>query len=881
MKVLRRLLARLTGLLPNARRESDLDTELEAHLSLATEHNLREGMSPADARRNAIQQLGGLEHTRQAYREGATLPLLDDLLHDLSFATRQLRKNAGFTLTAILMLALGTCAAVSIFAFVDAALLKPLPYKDPATLVGVFERVPLYEHSNLSYPDYLDWKARNTVYTSLEVYGRTGTLMSTPTGKVFVPAARVSDGFFSTLGVAPVLGRDFRPGEDLPSAPRTALLSFDTWKKLFNQSPTVLGQSVTLNDEPVTIIGVLPPEFHFAPIGNPGFILSLDAKNSCDLRRSCHSLFGVARLKPGVTVPVALANTLAIAQQLEKEHPSDNRGQGANVLPLTEFIIGDIRPILLLLLGGAALLLFIACVNVASLLLVRSESRRREIAIRGALGASPARLTRQFITEAFLLVATGSLLGLALAAVAMRLLLALIPKGMRNNMPFFNELSLNPRVLGFAALIALAALVVFSLTPSLRLSLKHIQQGLADGSRGVSGASWRRFGSNLVIVELATAMVLLVGAGLLGKSLYRLLHVDLGLRIDHLATLGISAPDSKYPKDEQVVALQKLLTDRISQLPGIESVTVSNSTPLRGSGTEWVRVLGRPWHGEHLEMPYLDVSPTYLKTLGATLARGRFFNDQDTAATPHVAVINQAFARAYFPGEDPIGHQLSHTSVATEPPMLIVGIVDDIREGALDQPIAPILYFPFAQNADSYFQIIARTTPSEQTLLPAMAAAARQTAPDTFTDEPNTMAAYLANTPTAYIHRSTAWLVGAFAATALLLGIVGLYGVVAYSVSQRTREIGVRMALGAQRATVYSLILREAGTLAAIGIATGLLASIAAATMMKTLLFGTRTWDIPTLLGVATLLAVSALSAAFLPAHRAASINPVEALRAE
>jgi macrolide transport system ATP-binding/permease protein len=881
MKIMRRLFARLTGLFPNARREGELSAELEAYIGHATDANVRAGMTPQQARRKAIHSLGGVEHTKQAYREGATLPLLEDALHDVTFAVRQLRKNLGFTITAILMLALGTCAAVSIFAFVDAALLKPLPYKDPAQLVGVFERVPLFEHSNLSYPDYLDWKARNTVFTSLDVYGRTGTLLVTPAGKVFYPGARVSDGFLATLGVTPILGRDFHPGEDLPSAPRTVLLSYGNWEKLYNKNPNVLGQSITLNDETATIIGVLPREFHFAPIGTPSFILPLRANGSCDLRRSCHSLFGVGRLKAGVSIATALANTSAIAAQLEKEHPSDNRGQGASVIALSEFIVGDIRPILYLLLGGASLLLLIACINVASLLLVRSESRRREISIRGALGASPARITRQFITEALLLVITGTAIGLALATGAMQLLLKLIPRGMMSRMPFLLDLGLNGRIVGFTALIALGAAIVFSLTPTLRLSLKQIQQGLADGTRGVSGVTWRRFGSNLVVLELATAMVLLVGAGLLGKSLYMLLHVELGFEPGHLAALGVSTPKGQYTKDEEVVALEKQLTERITQLPGVQSVAISSSLPLQGSGTEWVRVLGRPWHGEHLEMPYLCVSSNYLSTLKATLAHGRFFNDQDTLTTPRVAVINQAFADTYFPGEDPIGHQLAHTSVATEPPMLIVGVIDNIREGSPDRPFAPVLYFPAAQNTDTYFQLIVRASQSAQSVLPSLVQAVHQAAPDVFAESPDTMAAMMADSQTAYIHRSTAWLVGAFAVTALLLGIVGLYGVVAYSVSQRTREIGVRMALGAQRGTVYKLILREAGWLAGAGIVAGLIASVGAATMMKSLLFGTRAWDIPTLAGVAVLLGVSALSASFLPARRAASINPVDALRAE
>jgi macrolide transport system ATP-binding/permease protein len=880
MKLLRRLITRLTGLLPNKNRENDLSAELEAHVSLATDANLHAGMNPIEARRRAIQELGGLEHTRQAYRESATLPLLEDLLHDLTFAVRQLRKNLGFTVTAVLMLALGTCAAVSIFAFVDAALLKPLPYKDPAQLVGVFERVPLFEHSNLSYPDYLDWKRDNTVFSSLQVYTRTRAILP---GSIVVPISRISDGFFSALGVKPILGRDFLPGEDLPSAPRGVLLSFTTWQKRYAGRTDVLGQVITINAQPHTILGVLPQDFQFAPVGNAEFWLPLHPQGSCDLRRSCHSLFGIGRLKPGVTPAMALADVTAIARHLEELHPQENRDQGASIVPLTDFIVGDIRPILLLLLAGAALLLFIACINVASLLLVRSESRRREIAIRGALGASPARLTRQFITEALLLVATGATLGLILAVGAMHLLLKLIPASMLTNMPYLDGLGLTPRVFAFALLLALAAVVVFSITPTLRLSLKRIQQGLGDGGRGASGATWRRFGSNLVILELATAMVLLVAAGLLGKSFYLLVHVDLGFRPDHIATMTVSAPEPRYSKDEPAATLADQLLQRTAALPGVQSVAISTTLPLHGGGTDWVLILGRPWHGEHLEMHYLEVSPAYLTTLGATLSRGRFFTASDTLTTPRVAVINQAFAKTFFPGEDPIGRQLAHTSASasTDPPMLIIGIVDDIREGALDKPFLPVLYYAFSQSTETYFHLIVRTAQPPQTILPTLATTIHAVDPDLTVADSDTMTSLIADSPTAYIHRSTAWLVGAFAVTALLLGIVGLYGVVAYSVSQRTREIGVRMALGAQRATVYTLILREAGWLAAAGIGAGLIASIGAATLMKSLLFGTRSWDIPTLAAVATLLALSAFAASFLPAHRAASINPVDALRAE
>ena len=883
MSRLRGILLRLHGLAPSQQREQDFNAELDSHLQMHTDDNLRAGMSTAEARRQAILTLGGVEHTRQSYRDQSTLPLLENLLQDVRFALRQLRKNLGFTLTAVLMLALGTGASVAIFAFVDAALVKPLPYSDPTRLVGVFESISLGPHFNISYPDYLDWKRENTVFTSLEVFQGTGFILTEHSGPSAIRGARVSDGFFSTLGVKPILGRAFAPGEDLPSAPRTVLLTYSAWQRRFNGRPDVLGQTLTIDRQPNTIIGVLPRDFLFAAVGTPEIYVTLHAADSCALRRSCHNLLGIARLKPGVSFNNAESNVIAVAAQLQKLYPQSNRGQSASLLPFAQYLTGDVKPILLLLLAGAALLLLIACINVANLLLVRTENRRREMALRSALGASRARITCQFMTEALVLVVVGTGLGLGLAAGAMRLLMALIPTRMLNGMPYLAGLGLNPRVLLFTGAVALGALVIFSATPALRLSQSHIQQGLSEGGRGSAGTTWRRFGSGLVVLELATAMILLVGAGLLSKSFYRLLHVDLGLQPDHLAVLFIAAPEDPYGKDPAAVALVQRILDRANALPGVRSAAITSGVPMsNSSNTEWVRIMGRPWHeGEHLEMVYREITPAYFTTLGSTLSRGRFFTNADTGDKPHVAIINQAFAHTYFPGEDPLGHQLAHTSSPNEPPIQIVGIVDDVREGSLEEPNAPILYFPFAQSTETYLGLLVRTTQPERSILPTLVAAVHGVDPDLVLEDPGTFSDLIANSPSAYLHRSVAWLVGAFAVLALLLGVIGLYGVVAYSVSQRTREIGVRMALGAQRATVYRLILGEAGTLAAIGIVTGLGVSVAAAMLIRKLLFGVQAWDIPTLLSVALVLGASALFGSFLPARRAASINPTEALRAE
>jgi macrolide transport system ATP-binding/permease protein len=806
--------------------------------------------------------------------------LFDNLRQDIRFAVRQLRKSPAFTGTAVCTLALGMCASVAIFAFVDASLIKPLPYADPSRLVGVFERVPMFPQSNLSYADYLDWKKMNTVFTSLAAYQGGGATLTTPEGAQRAPSARVSDNFFETLGVVPIAGRDFRPGEDLPAAPRAVLLSHGAWQRRFGARADVLGTTVTLNGDPHVIIGVLPAAFHFAPAGPAEFWTTLHANNGCDLRRSCHNLYGVARLKDGASVRAAQAQMIEIARQLERQYPDSNRGQGAAVVELSETIVGSIRPILLVLLTGAGLLLLIATVNVASLLLVRAEGRTREISVRRALGASVSRIAHQFVTEGVVLVAAGSALGIAGAYWSTGVLTRLIPANMSARMPFLDDLGVNLRVGLFASALACTAAAVFALTPLLHLSMSRERGGLVEGSRGAAGTAWRRLGSKLVVVELATAMLLLVGAGLLGKSLHRLLQVDIGLQADKLATLAASAPSS-YSTDPHLVALERRIVERVLAIPGVTAAGVTSRVPFSAGNTSWIRVAGRPYHGEHNEVQFREISPGYMSALEARLLRGRHFSERDDASMPPVAIINAALARQYFPGEDPVGQHLLYAPTSSQPPMEIVGLVDDIKEGALDAPTPPTMYLPFAQSSSSGFSIVARTSQSEGSVLPALAAAIHEIDPAISTFFPATMNELVARSPSAYMRRSSASLVGGFAAAAWLLGIIGLYGVVAYSVSQRTREIGVRMALGAGRRAVCGLILGEAGWLVAAGIAVGLAGSIGAATLMRGLLFGVRSWDVPTLAAVAGVLALSALLASYVPARRAASVNPIEALRAE
>ena len=875
--------SKLGGLFSRRRLDRDFAQELNAHLSLLVEENIRRGMTPEEARRAARVRLGGVTQLRETHRELNGVPVIETLVQDVRYAVRVLAKNPSFTVVAALVLALGICASVAIFAFVDSALLKPLPYPNPNRLVAVTEGTPTIPRANLSYPDYLDWKKLNPVFSSLDVWISTGYLLNAGGTVQPVHAARVSDGFFRTLGVTPLLGRDFYPGEDLPSGPYSVILSYTAWQNWFGGRRDAVGQTVTLSGIPYMVIGVLPKTFQFAPRGDAGLWTALHPSDSCNLKRGCHDLNGVARLKDGVSVQAALAGMTAITRALEKQYPDSNRGQMAVVVPLSEIIVGDVRPILLVLLAGAGLLLLIACVNVTSLLLVRSESRKREIAVRRALGASTARLVRQFVAEGLVLVALSGAIGLASAEWLMQALARLIPAEMAAYVPFFQTAGLNLRVAAFAGGIGLLAALLFAVTPTARLSLKEIRDGLTEGGRTAAGTFWRRFGSNLVVAELAIAMVLLVGAGLLGKSLYRLLHEDVGFQSQHLATMEVAAPPASYGKDAQSIALGREIVSRLSSLPGVQSVAITTrQLPVSFNGnTDWIRFVGKPYNGQHNEVNERDVSSDYFSTLQARLLRGRYFTDSEDESKPKVAIINQALAKKYFPGEDPIGKKFGGITLSADSLKEIIGVVDDIREGALDSDIWPTEYLPFNQSPDSYIGVLVRTPQAPESLLPAMHAVIHQLDPNLGIIGELTLAQRIEDSPTAYLHRSSAWLVGGFALLALLLGVVGLYGVIAYSVSQRTREIGVRVALGAQRGNVYRLVLGEAAWLAVAGVGLGLVCAVAAGKLMGSLLFGTTAWDAPTLAGMVGVLTASALLATYIPARRAVKVDPVVALRCE
>ena len=864
------------------RSADDFAEEIKSHLELEADQLQSEGLSEDEAHRRARVEFGNVQTAYERFYLRCRVVWFDNLLRDINFAIRQLVRNPGFAVVAILVLALGIGASVAIFAFVDAALLEPLPYAHPSRLMSVSESNVESPRWPLSYPDFLDWQAQNKSFTSLDVYSWSGFLLRSGSGAEPVQAMRVSGGFFQTLGVHPMLGRDFNPGEDRLGGPNVVILSYGAWLHRFGSRSDVIGQTVDLDNQAYTIIGVMPRSFSFAPGGNAEFWTPINVLSPHEHSRTFYNFLGIGRLRDGITPQSAQSEMTGIAKQLQRQYGIIGHDLSANVGPLSEMIVGDVRPRLLTLLGGGGLLLLIACVNVGSLVLVRSENRRREIAVRGALGATPARLVKQFVTEGLLLAAFGSGAGIIVAAALMRLLARLIPKDMASNMPFLDGVGLNSHTVAFAAAVAMLAALLLTITPVLRLSFQRVRDGLSYGDRAAASQVWRRLGANLVVIELAIAVVLLAGAGLLGRSFYRLLHVPLGFEPSHLVAVDVALPHTAYETSAQIIELYREAVRRATSLPGVESAGITSRLPAQcDCNTDGIRIVGRPYHGEHNEVDERHISANYLPTLKATLIRGRLFTEADDPSRPGVALINQTLARKYFPGQDPIGQSIANDEGGRPSVWQIVGVVDDVREGSLDADIAPTEYFPMNQIGEHSFTLVVRTSQGGSTLLPELVSTLHQINSNLGVSNEATMIEKIDATQVALLHRFSAWLVGGFAAMALILAIVGLYGVIAYSVSRRTREIGVRMALGAQRSSVYRLVMQQAGWLTAAGLTIGLICSVGTSMLIRSLLFRVQAWDAVTLVSVSLLLGLASMAAIFLPARRAASVNPVEALRAE
>jgi macrolide transport system ATP-binding/permease protein len=891
---------RFRSLFCRDRVEQDLEDEIRDHLERHIEANVGRGMTRDEARYAALRAFGGVDQRKEECRDMRHVNLVDHGLQDLRFALRQLLKNRGFACTAVGVLSLGIAGSIAIFGFVDSALIKPLPYRDPSRLVTVFSARPdsaaRQTRGAVSYLDFIDWRSRNRTFESIAAYDvRGGFTLATPSGPQRVAGLRVTSGFFRTLGVTPALGREFRPDEEGRSAPPSVVLSYSAWQNRFGGSADILGRQVTLQSpwlsgaEPHVVIGVLPQDFHFALAEHAEFWATIRGPQACWNLRGCRSLETVARLADDVSTQRATAEMTSVIEQLRAEHPNDHRNpEIGKLVPLRDAVLGDVRPMLLMFLGGAALLLVIACINVMSLLLARSESRTQEIAVRHALGASSARLVMQFATEAFVLAAIAAASGLLLARWGMQFLTSLLSADMISRMPYLQAVGLNFRLVSLACVVSLIAALAFALTPIVRMPIFKTPAGLNEGSRTSAGMHWRRVGAHLVVAELAIAVVLLVGAGLLGKSLYRLLHVDAGFNARGLVTTSVTPVSVQTrgtdpavdAKDEQPGELARRVAERLAALRGVEAVGYADLLPLgpglAPSSTFWV--LGRA-EGDQLkeDWPVRRVSAAYFNTLQATLLRGRHFTEEEVALVRPVMIINEAAARRYFAGDDPIGRRIAFGGAAS-PAREIVGIVADIKEGPPETPAHPSAYVPFDQTG---FALVIRTRQDERALLPLLVAAVHEVRPDALVGGATTMTERTNQLPSTSLQRSSAWLVGGFAALALVLSVVGLYGVVAYSVGQRTREIGVRMALGAQRTSVYRLVLGEATWLVGVGAALGIIGAVVAAMLMRRLLFGVQWWDPSTLVATTFVLAISALVASYIPARRAASVNPIEVLRAE
>lgn len=807
-----------------------------------------------------------------------------DLRKDALYCLRRHRRTPGFALTAISVLTMGIGAATAIYAFVDSILVKPLPYREPARLVALFEHNPVGDRFHLSDFDYRTWKQRNHVFTSLDVYRPDRYTLNKPDGPEQVSGALVSDGFFRTLGVTPVLGRDFSAGEDRPNAPQTTILSYAAWKSRFGADPRVLGQTVNLEGKSFTIVGVLPRDFHFAPVGRAEFWTTLHGR--CEQLRDCFPFYGVARLRDGVSTDAAFQDVSAIARQIAVEYPQFSRDRTATLLPLTDAILGDIRPTLIALLSGAGLLCLIGFVNVLSLLLVRVDRSRHDIAVRRALGASNFRMLRQFVVEGFSLATVGCCLGLGVAAFSVKALAKQVPPNLIENMPYLEYIHLSVRAILCAVAVSVIGGILFSAGPMLHLLSSDLREGLMDGGRGAASTGWRRLGSSLVSAEIAITVVLLVGAGLLSKSFYRLLRVDLGIHAaDQLALIHVEQQGNWRWKDPANIPLERRVISKMLTLPGVIAVGISGE-PVLASGEDFklimahYRSFGRPTVGLGPEPMDETVSVGYFETLGARMIEGRAFTEADDSTKPLRAIINRTLAKELFPGEDAVGKRIQRERDA-EHPIEVIGVIDDIKDGALDLQPIPAVYSPFNQISIADFYVTVRTSQSPGSLLTAMVQAVHQIDPTLIANEEDTISARIDDSEAAYLHRSAAWVVAGFAMMALLLGTVGLYSIVSYSVGRRRREIGIRIALGARKPAVYRLIFGESAKPVVIGLLGGLLCSLWLTAYLRGMLFGVSRWDGGTIFVVVGVLSAASIAASYVPARRAASIEPNEALRAE
>jgi putative ABC transport system permease protein len=800
---------------------------------------------------------------------------VNTLTQDLRYSFRVLRSTPGFTAVIILTLALGIGATTAIFSVVNVILLRPLPYDNPEQVVMVWGTQPQLDRAPFSPADFLDVKQRNHVFDRIAAFTVGNFNLTGGPDALRLRGAVVSAEVLPLLGIKVAAGRGFLPDESRPGNNQVVMLSHELWQLSFGADPGILGRKLTLNSKDYTVIGVLPPRMQFLSWAELWVPLAWTAEQ--ERLRDTHSLNVIARLKLEVPLEQAQAEMNSISSQLQQEHPETNTGIGVKLVPVREQVVGDVRPVLLVLLGVVAFVMLIACANVANLLLSRAARRQKEIGIRLALGAVRWRVIRQLLTESVLFSVIGGVLGLLIAFGAVKLLIAFGP----SNIPRLKEIGVDARVLIFTLVLSLLTSIIFGLVPALQASRPDLNESLKEGGKSSSGVYSQRHRMLLVIAEVALALLLSIGAGLMVRSFWRVQSINPGFNPDQVLSLRITLPAAKYSEERQRVAFYRDLLDRVKTLPGVLSAGAVTDLPLSGPGSSTsFSVKGRPSEGRNPLTEYRVITPDYFRAMDIPLVSGRAFNETDDEKNRGVIIINETLARRFFPNQNPIGNYLALSGPPDE--REIVGVARDVRDYGLDAEVKPESYIPYSQGGASYLKynaltIVVRASVAPESLVAAVRGQVREIDKDQPIYNVKTMQQVLSDSVSQRLFNM--FLIGGFSIVALILAAVGIYGVIAYSVAQRTQEIGIRMALGAQPRDVLRLVVTQGMLQALIGVAIGLGAAFALTRMMSSLLYGISHLDPATFAGLSILLLLVALMASYIPARRAARINPIIALR--
>ncbi len=867
---------RLRSLLRRDRVERELDEELRYHVDRLTDEYVAKSMSQADARTAALRAMGGVEARKEECRDARRVRVVEELFRNLRIGARMLRRTPGFTAVAVVTLALGIGANTAVFSLVDGVILRPLPYREPDRLVRLWETNPArgWNQFSVSVPNFLDFRQEGRSFEQLAAW-RWQSFNLTPADgdPERVGAAAVSTNLFPMLGVTPALGRDFTPEEDRPGGEtRVVLLSNEFWRTRLGGDPAVVGSTLPLDGVGYTVAGILPESYR--PPGDPELFVPL-APNPAEESRGNHMLAVFGRLADGVSVEQARAEMEAFAARLSDQYPVSNGGWSTRIDPLYDAIVSeDTRRPLYVLLGAVGLVLLIACINVASLMLARATARQNEMAIRTALGAGRFRLSAQLLTEGLLIAAVAGALGLVVAHWGVNLLKSLAVL----DMPRLEGVSVDGRVLVFTLATTLLTSLLFGIVPALRVSRTSLNETFKGGSRSTTGGADRlRLRNTLVVAEIALSLMLLVGAGLLMRSFSTLRNVDPGFDAADVATMRINLPGARYQEREPVAGFYDGLFRDVAALPGVESVGATNIVPL-GNGNTSIEVIidgAAPADGSQSAADWRLATPDYFRAMRIPLLAGRSFVEQDYADKFTAAIVNEEMARRYWPGEGAVGKQFYWHSLEG-PKLTVVGVAGDVRANGLDVKPRPMVYIPVVDNSMS---VVVRTAPGATVDVASIRAIVRRLDPALPLAGVTTMGRILEDSTDG--ERFSMTVLGGFAAVALLLAAIGLYGVLAYSVLQRTPEIGVRMALGAETRHVLALVLRQGLALTLVGLGLGVVGALAFSRVMSSLLYETQATDPATYVGVSLVLALVALLACLLPARRAMRIDPVIALRQE